>query len=137
MPLIELPYDAENYEDFLNEDLSLLAFLETTLNDGGNPMEEYDEGSKGEVLSQLLSYHSDEGGSPVCYEFSLTDEELDMKSLSGKVNLNYNVEYFFSCDDMNKDDDHYETVSFHINQEEQVLILDFLDTEKRTTRDEF
>jgi len=134
---MKLDLEMDLYNSFLEEEIDLQELLEAVCTGGSDPTDEFDEGNEGEIISQLLSRHSDEGGSPECEEFSLSEEEYDHNSRKGKVSFNYNVAYYFSCSDMNNDDDHYETVTFDIDVKNEVIIFHFLDYEKRTTREEF
>lgn len=134
---IKLNLDMELYQSFLDEDINLEEFLTETFSDGGNPMDEFDRVSEGEVISQLLKLHSDDGGSPECNEFFLTDEKYDQESKTGKVSINYNVAYYYSCADMNSEGDYHEDVTFDVDLKKQVVFVHFLDYEKPTTYEEF
>lgn len=125
------------YESFLEEEIDLEKFLKKVFTWEHSAMDEMDAGSEGEIKSQLLSYRSNEGGSPQYDGFILADEEYYEERKSGKVSINYNIAYYFSCSDIDNDDDHYQTVTFDVDVDNEVVIVHFLDYEKRTTYEEF
>jgi len=137
MAELRIDFDIDTYNSFVKEEITLEQFLNEVFRGNSNPMDEFDQGSEGEIIAQLLSYHSDEGGSPVCEDFFITDEVYNHDTKCGSAEVNYNVAYYFSCSDMNNDDDHHEHVEFEVDGDNEVLILSFMDYERRTTWEEF
>lgn len=134
---LRIEFDVFIYKSFVEKEITILEFLIELLNEGGNYFDEFDEGTKGDIIAYLLSYHSNEGGAPQCKEFFITDEEYNDDLQTGAFSINYNVAYYFSCSDMDNDEDHHENVKFKIDIPNQELVLEFMEHERRTTREEF
>lgn len=135
MAILKLDFEKEDYQKLLCNEMTVDKFLETILKEQGH--EEFDEGTKGQLLSYLFDYHSDKGGSIEIDDFEIVDSSYDRKTKMGMVELHYCINFFFGCADLNNDEDGYEKWQFQIDPKLSVLTLHIPEYENRSTADEF
>ncbi|MBK0379295.1 hypothetical protein [Mucilaginibacter segetis] len=133
--ILEFDYEADVYEQFIQEEITLIAFLEDILKHQG--FEEFESGNKERILSILFDYHDDNGGAPEIDDFEIVDAFYDPNSLKGKVEIQYWIYFYYGCSDLNTEEDDYENWNFEIVPETCKLLLHIPEYEVRSTADEF
>jgi hypothetical protein len=76
----------------------------------------------------LLEYHQGVGGSQTLFESHIDDEndllKFDLESLEGTFHVNYEIEYYFGCDDINRIDKHHMNWKFTIDKSDFTITFE-------------
>lgn len=76
----------------------------------------------------LLEYHQSSGGSQTLLKSSIDDEDdlpqFDLESLGGTFQVNYEIEYYFGCDDINRVDKHDMNWKFTIDKSDFTITFE-------------
>ncbi|HMI03228.1 MAG TPA: hypothetical protein VK541_12135 [Pedobacter sp.] len=90
-----------------------------------------------ELVHQLLSYHSDDGGAVTLTRLKLDWVEYDAEKKAGKICFKYHLAWHYACSYSDKDYEKTDKVDFVIDQEAGFIVLTFLDPNTRSTAEEF
>jgi hypothetical protein len=135
MGLLEIKFYEEDYKAFKKVKTSIDDFLAIVLKD--RDYSDPDYGTFGKIKSLLLDNHTIHGGAPEIDDFELVDSSYDKSTFKGKAEIQYYVDHYYTCSDLNKSYEHAETWDFEIKTKESVIVFDIFDYEARSTFEEF
>lgn len=134
MAFLQFDFDIEEYDKFLSGIVSLNDFLEEILKDRG--LDEYDDGNYGTILSILVGYHDGDGGAPEIHDFHVVDSSYDIDKQTGKVEIQYWVNFYYGCSDIDSETDDHENWVFNIDLLKKWLIIVVPDYEQLSPTEE-
>jgi hypothetical protein len=133
MPALTFDIYNGGYTNLLNKEIELQDLLKEVFYDRS-----YDYYRPYEsIISSLLDFHKDDGGSPENSGFEIVDCSYDVTTNIGKVRMAYKVSFSFGCADIHRTDEFTETSKFWIDMDHKKLTLFITDHIRRDTVDEF
>jgi cytolysin (calcineurin-like family phosphatase) len=127
MAILTIAYRNNAYHQVLNNELSLLSFLNSLLK--GNDFTG--------IIEHLTQYHSQNGDTCQINDFELTNASYNAEHSTGRAEISYRIQYFYGCADITREANDHETWKFDIDEAGNTLSLHMPEYEVRSTHDEF
>lgn len=130
MAKFTLPYNPKRWYDMVkNDEPTEFEFLEETL--------KKDKESIQTVCWNLLEQFIGEG-SPSIHDFEVESAYFtDNHHLKGEIEVEFVVNVYFGCDDMDSDSERNDTIFFEVNSQTKEIICNIIEPEPRSTFEEF
>lgn len=130
MEKFAFPYNPKRWYDIVkNDEPTEFEFLEETL--------KKDKESTQTVYWNILQQFIGEGA-PSIYDFEVESACFTNKyRLKGEIEVEFVVNVYFCCDDMDGDSDRNDTAFFELNPQTEEITCNVVEPEKRSTFEEF
>jgi hypothetical protein len=127
MATLTIAYQKDNYAQLTGGKLPLLNFISNLLSaDTATP-----------IIEHLTRYHSQNGDTCQINGFEVTAASYQSAQGAGKIQISYQINYFYGCADITREAKDHETWNFEVDESSNTILLHMPEYEVRSTHDEF